>query len=227
MTNDGMYNHGKPLTRRERNEEYQRAQDPYYLIEQYRREAEKVMAELTAKHDKPALREAEGIPAGAVIAMDDGRDAGHIARRVGDLNGVTHYAAKVEAAMKARQWRAAIVNAVWLGISANKAFIARPLEPEVLRDRGRQAGSVIGRAKAKKARTRNRNAHDDQDRPRYRKRMLELRENDVGYTKAADIIEDEIRQKDGAPRHNARRIRELAPDPITKQNPTPPKDYGR
>ena len=133
---------------RELAEESRRQQDPHYLIEQYRHEVETAMAELTAKHDRPQLREAMGMPAGAGIAMDDGRDADDIFQRVGDLNTVTHYAAKVEAAMKARKCKAAIVNAVWLGISAHKAFIAGPKEPDVRLGKQVRGGGAVGQERA-------------------------------------------------------------------------------
>ena len=137
MKDDGMFpREPAKTTPHEREEEYQRSQDPHYLIEQYRREAARVMAELTVKHDRPELREAMGWLAGVGITLaDDDPKREHVVRRWDDLNDVKRYAAKVEDAMKARQSKTAIVNAVWLGISAHKAFQARPLEPEVLSGR--------------------------------------------------------------------------------------------
>ena len=218
--------------RRELAEESRRQQDPYYLLGQYRAAVDETLAKLKLKHDKPALREAIGMPEGGeVISMEDGshaeqRDAEHVVRRVGDLKTVTHYAAKVEAAIKARKWKAAIVNAVWLGISAHKALIARPLEPEVLRDRGSQAGRAKGRPKAAIARAAKRKKLADQDRPPYQERMLKLRLDGIGYELASNIMQGEFRKKK-KDRHYASRIRELAPDPMKKKNPTPPKDYVR
>ena len=67
---------------------------------------------------------------------------------------------------------------------------------------------------------------DEQDRLKYRKRMLELRLEGVKYSRAAIDIEIQFREKKHD-RHHTTRIRELAPNPITKENPTPPKDYIR
>ena len=65
MKDDGMFpREPAKTTPHEREEEYQRSQDPHYLIEQYRREPARAMAELTAKHDRPELREAMGWLAG-------------------------------------------------------------------------------------------------------------------------------------------------------------------
>ena len=126
--------------------------------------------------------------------------------------------------MKARQWKLAIHVAIYVGRLAERAEIRQQIEPEVLT--GRDAKKKGGPAAAK-ARRKKREQHDREDGPKYRKRMSELLSEGIRYGHAADIMQDEFRKKNGAKRHNARRIRELAPNPITKQKPTPPKDYGR
>ena len=126
--------------------------------------------------------------------------------------------------MKPRQWKLAIRVAIYVGRLAERAEIRQQIEPEVLT--GRDAKKKGGPAAAA-ARRAKREQHDREDGPTYQKRMLELRLEGIKYGHASDIMQDEFRQKDGAKRHNARRIRELAPNPITKQKPTPPKDYGR
>ena len=188
MSDDGMFPR-KPAktTPRERAEEYRRSQDPRYLIEQYRGEAARVMDELTAKHDRPELREAMGWPAGVGITLaDDDPKREHVARRWDDLNDVKRYAAKVEGAMKARQSKTAIVNVVWLGISAHKVFLARPLELEVLSDRAMQEVHREGGPKGAAARKKNLLEFENKFKPLYQRRVDFLTSGgELSYTKAA------------------------------------------
>ena len=207
--------------RRELAEESRRQQDPYYLLGQYRAAVDETLAKLKLKHDKPALREAIGMPEGGeVISMEDGshaeqRDAEHVVRRVGDLKTVTHYAAKVEAAMKARKWKAAISNAVWLGISAHKAFRARPLELEVLRDRGTQGGRAKGGPIAAAQRIANNKVFDAKFAPLYQRRADELMGVGYNYTSAVKATSKEFRRNDDK-RHNYARVLSLTKNSFKK-----------
>lgn len=222
---DGMYAHeGITITpenrdspevkayMEERAEQHARRQDPYRLIAEYRSEADSVMAELAAKHDRPELREAIGWPAGVGIAIDDNdpnRD--HVLRRWDDLNDVKRYAAKVEDAMKAHQWKTAIANAMFLGISAHKAFRARPLEPEVLSDRAMQEVHREGGPKGAAARKKNLLEFENKFKPLYQRRVDFLTSGgELSYTKAAATTATEFRDKDGDRRHTKRRVMELA-----------------
>ena len=217
MKDDGMFpREPAKTTPRERAEEYQRSQDPRYLIEQYRREAASVMAELRAKHDRPELREAMGWPAGVGIALaDDDPKREHVVRRWDDLNDVERYAANVEDAMKARQSKTAIVNAVWLGISAHKAFRARPLELEVLRDRGTQGGRAKGGPIAAAQRIANNKVFDAKFAPLYQRRADELMGVGYNYTSAVKAISKEFRRNDDK-RHNYARVLSLTKNSFKK-----------
>ena len=181
--------------------ESSRRYDVYLTLDDYRAEYEKVLAEVN----------------------NSDKDPEHLARRRKDLSAMRDYIDYTEQALRNRECKRAVLCGIALGITSHKALYARSFEPDVLHLRkGRKTGGLKAAPKIRAKRKRL----DDEDRPKYRKRMLELRTNGVKYGVAAYCIEREFRQKPHD-RHHAKRIRELAPNPVPRKDSTPPKDYIR
>ncbi len=125
--------------------------------------------------------------------------------------------------MREGRWERAVRVAIDVGSYKRKARLRRQVEKGVLQVRAARKKAAYAAAKTKRD---NRPKLDAEDRPKYRKRMLKLRKEGVKYGQAAFIIETEFRKKK-RDRHHAKRIRELAPNPIPLKDSIPPKDYVR
>ena len=156
---DGMYEHEVlSFTREDPDpEEFKKYQERSKrlatvagTLEAHRQEAQKELDRLTGLGG-PRIAKSDEDPAFVWVYIGKGYEAERRqhaelaarARRIEDLKTVLYYCDTVEEAFSAEQWEKSTLMAVQLGIAAHKAFMARPLEPEVLRGRAVAKGAQI------------------------------------------------------------------------------------
>ena len=124
-----------------------------------------------------------------------------------------------EKALGNRQWKAAVLNGIQLGIAAHKALHARLFETDILHIRGRR--KKAGPAGAAK-RVANKKRFEEKFAPLYQRRVDELRAF-YNYTNAVKETAKEFRRKGDDKRHNYDRVLSLTKNTFKK----PPKSRKR